>query len=192
MKSITRIFDLLELYKDEYRSIPDLFNEKKDGAWTHYSAGEYVNNSDLVSLGLLSLGVKKGTRIATVLVNCPEWNFFDMGILQAGAVEVPIYPTISEENYRYIFKDAEIEYLIFSNRDIYDRIRNVIPEIPALKAVFSIEPVDGIRTWTEILTLGKEYPHPEELESIRQSILPGDMATVIYTSGTTGRPKGVM
>ena len=114
MKPITRIFDLLELFKDEYSSVPDLFNVKKDGVWLHYSAEDYVNYSQWVSLGLLALGITRGTRIATLMVNCPEWNFFDMGILQVGAVQVPIYPTISEENYRYIFNDADIEYLVFS------------------------------------------------------------------------------
>lgn len=192
MKQITRIFDLLELYKDEYNSIENLFNIKKDGKWLHFSASEYVQNSNLISLGLLSLGVSKGTRIATVMNNCPEWNFIDMGILQTGAIQVPVYPTISEENYRYIFKDSEVEFLIFSDSEIYSRIKNVIPEIPGLKAVFSIEPVTGIRNWNEILELGKKHPHPADLEAIKQTILPGDMATVIYTSGTTGRPKGVM
>jgi long-chain acyl-CoA synthetase len=192
MKQITRIFDLLELYKDEYSSIQDLLNVKKNGIWQHFSSEDYLNYSHHISLGLLSLGVKKGTRIATIMVNCPEWNLFDMGILMIGAVQVPIYPTISEENYRYIFKDADIEYLIFSDNDIYQRIKNVIPEISGLKAVFSIEQVEGIRNWREIVESGKKKQDTGELEAIKQSIQPGDMATIIYTSGTTGRPKGVM
>jgi long-chain acyl-CoA synthetase len=192
MKSVTRVFDLVELYKDEYSSISDLLNVKKEGAWVSYSATDYVNYSQWISLGLLSLGIKKGTRVATIIVNCPEWNFFDMGILQSGAVQVPIYPTISEENYRYIFTDAEIEYLVFSDEDIYQRVKNIIPEIKGLKAVFSIEPVSGVRSWMEIVELGKNHRDPAELDAIKQAILPGDLATIIYTSGTTGRPKGVM
>lgn len=192
MKQITRIFDLLELYKDEYNSINDLFNIKKGGEWVHFSANDYVGNSNLISLGLLALGVQKGTRIATVMNNCPEWNFIDIGILQVGAVQVPVYPTISEENYRYIFKDSNVEYLIFSDQEIYDRIKSSIPGISGLKAVFSIDQIDGIRNWDEILELGKNYPNPDELEAIKKTILPGDLATIIYTSGTTGRPKGVM
>jgi len=192
MKPITRIFDLLELYKDEYSSIPNLFNVKKKGIWEHFSSEDYIRISHQISLGLLSLGVKKGTRIATIMVNCPEWNFFDMGILMTGAVQVPIYPTISEENYRYIFKDAGIDFLVFSDNDIYLRIKKVIAEFPELKAVYSIESVDGISNWKEILELGKNYQDPDELESIKKSIIPEEMATIIYTSGTTGRPKGVM
>jgi long-chain acyl-CoA synthetase len=170
MKPITRIFDLLELYKDQYNSIPDVFNVKKGGKWEHFSSEDYFRISHQVSLGLLSLGVKKGTRIATIMVNCPEWNFFDMGILMAGAVQVPIYPTISEENYRYIFKDACIEFLVFSDNDIYQRIRNVVAEIPELKSIYSIESVEGIRNWKEILELGKNFRNAEELESIKKTI----------------------
>jgi len=192
MKNITRLFDLLELYRNEYSSITDLFNMKAGGKWIPYSAGDYVRNSDLLSLGLLAMGAGKGTRIATVMNNCPEWNFFDMGIMQIGAVMVPVYPTISEDNYRYIFKDAEIEYLVFSDRDIYERLKNLIPEIPWLKGFFSINPIDGIRNWTEILELGRNHSGMEELEKLKGSVLPGDLATIIYTSGTTGRPKGVM
>lgn len=192
MKSITRIFDLLELYKNEFSFIPNLFNVKKNGVWEHFSSEDYIRISHQVSLGLMSLGVRKGARIATIMVNCPEWNFFDMGILMTGAIQVPIYPTISEENYRYIFKDAGIEYLVFSDNDIYQRIKKVIAEFPGLKAVYSIEPVEGIRNWREILELGKNYQDQGEQESIKKSVLPEEMATIIYTSGTTGRPKGVM
>ncbi len=192
MKQVTRIFDLLELYKEEYRSIGDLFNIKRNGSWVHFSADEYLRNSNLISLGFLAMGFQKGTRIAMVMNNCPEWNFIDMGILQVGAVQVPVYPTISEENYRYIFKDSEIEYLIFSDQEIYERIRSVIPNIPGLKEIFSIEQIDGIRNWNEILELGRQHPDHAGLEAIKAAVLPGDLATIIYTSGTTGRPKGVM
>lgn len=192
MKQITRIFDLLELYRDEYSTMNNVFNIRKDGVWLRFSAGDYVTRSELMSLGFLALGIKKGSRIATVMNNCPEWNFIDMGLLQIGAVQIPVYPTISEENYRYIFEDSEVEYLIFSDWEIYERIRGVIAGLPRLKAVFSIEPVEGVRNWTEILELGKTCQHPGELEAIKSTILPGDLATIIYTSGTTGRPKGVM
>ena len=192
MKEINRIFDLLELFKDEYSSVQDLFNVKRHGEWQKYSAADYVNYSNLLSLGLLSIGVGRGTRIATVMNNCPEWNFFDMGILQTGAVQVPVYPTISVENYRYIFTDASIEYLVVGDEDIYQRIEGVLHHIPGLKAVYSIEPVKGIPGWKELVEKGQQSQDQERLEEIKKSMLPGDMATIIYTSGTTGRPKGVM
>jgi len=192
MQTITRLFDLLELYKNEYSSISDVFNIKQKDAWISYSASDYVRYSQEISLGLLALGIKPGTKIGTVMLNCPEWNFFDMGIMQTGAVQIPIYPTISEETYRYILNDAQAEMLIISNKNIYSRIVNFVKEIPTLKYIFSIEEIRGIRNWKEIIELGRTYPHPEELETIKQAIRPNDMMSIIYTSGTTGHPKGVM
>ena len=192
MTPIIRLFDLLELYKYAYSSIADVFNAKQNGQWVHYSAQDYIDYSRKISLGLLAMGVTRGTKIATVMVNSPEWNFFDMGIMQVGAVAVPIYPTISADNYRYILNDVQAEYLIISNTDIYHRIRGVIQDVPSLKAIFSVDRVRGLRNWSEILQQGSKYPHPEELDAIKRTIQPQDLVSIIYTSGTTGRPKGVM
>ncbi|MCK9421196.1 MAG: long-chain fatty acid--CoA ligase [Bacteroidales bacterium] len=192
MLKITRLFDLLELYRNEFKSLTNVFNVKKEGKWISYSASDYCEYSRLISLGLLSMGVKEGTKIATVMLNCPEWNFFDMGIMQAGAVQVPIYPTVSEDTYRYIFVDAQVEYLIVSNKTIYERLSKIVKDITSLKAVYSIEPVPGLRSWTEILEQGKNFSRPDDLETIKKSIPPCQMVSIIYTSGTTGRPKGVM
>ncbi|HNY01184.1 MAG TPA: long-chain fatty acid--CoA ligase [Bacteroidales bacterium] len=189
---VTRIFDLLELFRKDYSTIDDLFNIKRNGRWVRFSAADFVRISREFSLGLLSMGVGKGTRIATVLNNCPEWNFIDMGILQVGAVQVPVYPTVSEDNYRYIFHDSEVDYIIVHDPLIYERVRNILPELDRLKGIFSLEEIEGVRSWTEILEQGRTYAHPEQLEAIKATILPGDLATIIYTSGTTGRPKGVM
>jgi long-chain acyl-CoA synthetase len=192
MAEVKRIFDLLELFREEYKSIKDLLNVKKNGAWESYSAEDYVTLSHQIGKGLLSMGAKPGARIATVMINCPEWNLFDMGILMAGAVQVPIYPTISEDNYRYILSDAEIRFLVVSDSETYLRIKEVIDEFPAIEGVFSIEPIEGVRSWKEIVEAGRSSGRDEELEAIKASIGPMDLATIIYTSGTTGRPKGVM
>jgi len=192
MKTITRLFDLLELYKDEFSSLENAFNYRKDGTWFRYTAQEYVKYSNEISLGLLSLGVRPGMKVGTIMLNCPEWNFFDMGLLQVGAVQVPIYPTISDENFRYILNDAHVEYLVVSNNEIYSRVKAILPDVPSLKDVYSLEPVPGIKNWQEILETGRNHAHTEELEKIKEGIHPGDLATIIYTSGTTGKPKGVM
>jgi long-chain acyl-CoA synthetase len=192
MTKVTRLFDLLEIYKEEFTSLPNAFNCKKDGAWISYSALDYINYSNEISLGLLSMGVEPGVRVATIMLNCPEWNFFDMGLLQVGAVQIPIYPTVSEENYKYILNDAGVEYLIVSNNEIYQRLSSVVKDIPSIKEIYSLEPVPGVKNWKEILEAGKKYPNPENLEKIKKRILPDTLATIIYTSGTTGKPKGVM
>jgi long-chain acyl-CoA synthetase len=192
MKKVTRLFDLLDIYKDEFSSLSNAFNCKNDGTWISYSAKDYITYSNEISLGLLSMGIEPGVRVGTIMLNCPEWNFFDMGLLQVGAIQIPIYPTISEENYKYILNDAGVEYLIISNQEIYQRVTPILKDIPSLKEIYSLEPIPGVKSWHEILAAGKQYPHPENLERIKERIQPDTLATIIYTSGTTGKPKGVM
>lgn len=192
MAEVTRIFDLLELFSDEYKSIQNLLNVKKNDQWVGFSAEEYVRLSHDFAKGLLALGITRGTRIATILVNCPEWNILDMGILMAGAIQVPIYPNISEENYRYILNDSEIKLLIVYDEDSYSRIPNLVVDFPQIQGVYSVEPVKDVKSWMDIINLGKDSTFDEEVERIKKNIQPLDLATIIYTSGTTGRPKGVM
>jgi len=191
-QQVTRLFDLLDVYIENHPPGNDALLKRKAGKWYGYSSADYINYARTISLGLMALGVGRGMKIATVMVNSPEWNFFDMGIMMAGAVQVPIYPTISADNYCYILNDSHAEYLIVSNHDIWQRVRNVCPNVPSLKGIFSIEKVKGLRHWKELLELGMNHPHQEKLEQIKAEIRADDLATIIYTSGTTGRPKGVM
>ncbi|MBN1199004.1 MAG: AMP-binding protein [Bacteroidales bacterium] len=192
MKPVTRLFDILDLFRDEYSHKQHLFLSRSAGKWQAISSSEYVRLSHELSLGLLELGVLPGTRIATVMANCPEWNLFDMAISQAGAIQVPIYPTISEENYFYIFTDAKVEYLVIYHQENYNRIKNVLKELPPLKGMFSIQKVRGVPLWTDLLETGRLSSGSEQLERVKEGIRPDDIASIIYTSGTTGRPKGVM
>ncbi len=190
--SVTRLFDLLDVYRDKYPSKSDALLKRKAGKWHAYSSTDYIGYSKAISLGLLSLGVGKGVKVATIMLNSPEWNFFDMGIMQVGAVQVPIYPTVSDDNYCYILNDSNAEYLIVSNSAVYNRVKNICSGIASLKGIYSIEKVKGIKHWQELLELGMNHPNPDLLEEIKAGIQPDDLATIIYTSGTTGRPKGVM
>ncbi len=89
---ISRTFDILDNYKLSYSGKQDAFTGKEKGFWKKYSADDYINNAYNISFGILSLGFKKGDRVATVSNNRPEWNFMDMGLSQAGIIHVPIYP----------------------------------------------------------------------------------------------------
>jgi long-chain acyl-CoA synthetase len=191
MARILRIYDLLDNYKENFSGTETALAGKVDGKWITYSLEEYIDNVNTLSKGLLALGVKKEDKIATIINNCPEWNFFDMALMQIGAIQVPIYPTISESNYAYIFKEAEVKYIIVSNAEIYERIEKILPGVNTLKKVFSIKKNEALSHWTEILTLGKG-DDSGELEKIKAGIHTEDVATIIYTSGTTGNPKGVM
>jgi long-chain acyl-CoA synthetase len=191
MIRIIRIFDLLQHYNEKFSDLQTALAGKINGTWKSYSSQQYIDLVNTLSKGLLAMGVSKGDKIATIINNCPEWNFFDMAIMQIGAIPVPIYPTISESNYEYIFKEVEVKYIIVSNGEIYKRIANILPFVPSLLHVFSIEKTDKIKHWIEILNLGKQH-HEINLEVIKSGITGSDLATIIYTSGTTGNPKGVM
>jgi len=189
---VTRIFDLLPFYKSNFKPKDDALAGKEDGKWVKYSIDQYIENANNISYALLKLGVKKGDKIATITQNRPEWNFLDMGILQTGAIHVPIYPTISESDYKYILKHAEVKFVFVSGKELLGKIEHILPEIPSIKEVYTFKHIENVKNLDEFINLGKENPVPEEIETIKDSIKPDDTVTLIYTSGTTGKPKGVM
>ena len=189
---VSRIFDLLPYYKNALRPKYDVLAGKEGGVWVKYSIDQYIEFANLISYALMKLGIKKGDKIATITSSRPEWNFMDMGILQTGAVHVPIYPTISESDYKFILNHAEVRLVVVSGKEILQKIEHVLPDIPSLLGVYSFNKVEGVSHFDELITLGKENPDKEGLDRITREISPEDVATLIYTSGTTGNPKGVM
>jgi long-chain acyl-CoA synthetase len=189
---MTRIFDILDLYRQPGRINRDAFGKRVNEQWISISTKEYLVTVEQLSLGFLELGVKKGDMVATVLKNAPEWNYIDMALLQIGAVQVPIYPTISNASYSFIFNDAGVRFVFVTDQSIYIRLKDVLPNNETVETVFCIEPTEGVRNWREITELGKKSTKLAELESIKKSITDTELATLIYTSGTTGTPKGVM
>jgi long-chain acyl-CoA synthetase len=190
--SVERNFDLLNLYQNIYFYKKDALGGKVGNTWYTYSSKEYIENTNNVSYGLLSLGVKKGDKVATVTNNRPEWNFFDLGIAQVGAVHVPIYPTISIEEYKYILEHCEARFVIVGDKKLYEKIGQLVNEIDALEDIFSFDVIEGVKHWKLLAESGKDFQNKNELDSIKETIQPDDLATIIYTSGTTGIPKGVM
>ena len=191
MARILRLFDLLSHYNEKYSDLHVALAAKVSGTWKTFSSKQYIDTTNALSRGLVSMGVKKGDKIATIINNSPEWNFFDMAIMQIGAVPVPVYPTISEANFEYIFKEAGVSFIIVSNAEIYNRFQKILPSISSLRNVYSIDKFDQASHWTEILNLGMQQTGIN-LDAIKSSVAETDLATIIYTSGTTGNPKGVM
>ena len=190
---VTRTFDILERYLTEFPR-KDALGGKNDGDWYTYSTSEYVEKSHEFAMGLMALGLKKGDKVATVTTNRPEWNFADMGIAMTGLVHVPIYPTIGEDEYKYILQHAEVKILIVGDQKLYEKINPIAKMLTQIEQVYTFEPVEGANSYEEILELGKSNKSELEsqLDEIKKSIQPEDLATIIYTSGTTGVPKGVM
>lgn len=189
---VTRLFDLLPFYKSSFKPKDDVLAGKEGGKWVKYSIDQYIEAAANISYGLLQLGINPGDKIATISNNRPEWNFLDMGILQIGAVHVPIYPTISESDYKYILAHSEVKYVFISGKEIMRKIEHILPEIPAILGVYTFKPVEGVKNLDELIELGRSNPQPEKVEKLKEAVAPNDLATLIYTSGTTGFPKGVM
>lgn len=192
-EQVTRTFDILERYMNEFPRT-DALGGKKDGNWYTYSTEEYNKNSHLFALGLLAMGFQKGDKIATVTNNRPEWNFADMGMAMIGVVHVPIYPTIGDEEYNYILTHAEAKMLIVGDSKLYEKLFPIVQLIDCVEFFYTFDEIKGVKNYEEIMELGKSKQHELEskLDKHKRSIQPDDLATLIYTSGTTGVPKGVM
>ncbi len=186
----TRLFDILPHQLENYSKEVALAC-KENGRWKTYSTQECLDIIKKMSLGLMELGVRIDDKLAIIAENRPEWNFTDLAILQLGAVDVPIYPTISPREYEFIFNHAEVKYCFVGNAELLEKVNQIKSNVPTLKDIFSFDRLEGCRHWSELLDMADESRN-EELEAIKASIDPGSLATLIYTSGTTGNPKGVM
>ena len=190
-KEITRIFDF-PYYQLEKYNLTDALVTKYGDKWISTSTKEYIEKANAISRGLIRLGVKKDDKIAVIsTTNRTEWNICDIGVLQTGAQNVPIYPTISKEDYEYVLNHSEAIYCFVSDETILEKL-NQIKGNTKLKEVYTFNEVSGEKNWKEVLELGKDDSNQDVVADRMSSVKPEDLATLIYTSGTTGKPKGVM
>jgi long-chain acyl-CoA synthetase len=192
MVSITRLFDF-PYYQQETYNLPVALATKKNGVWEKTSSEEYIAKANAISRALLRMGVQKDDKIALISSNNrTEWNIMDIGILQTGAQNVPIYPTIAEEDYEYILNHSGSIYCFVSDDEVLQKVNAIKANVPTLKEVYSFNEINGCKHWSDLLVLGEDDSNQSEVEAKKDSIQTDDLATIIYTSGTTGRPKGVM
>ena len=190
--SIKRTFDFAHNALEKY-SRADMFVTKYDGHWEKTSTSEFIALGNKVSRGLLKLGIKPGDKIVLITTATrTEWAVMELGISQIGAISVPVYPSISPEDYDFIFNNADVKYCFVSDVDLYDKVMKIRDNVATLQGVFSFDEINGAPNWREVLDLGADDATQGEVEDISKSINTEDLATIIYTSGTTGRPKGVM
>ncbi len=191
---ITRSFDLLDQIGQKYADKEDMLAGIENGEWKKYSSKEYVDNAHKIAYGLLALGLKKGDKIATISNNRPEWNFTDMGMAMIGVVQVPIYPTISTEEYDYILGHAEPKLIFLSDKGLLEKITPIAKKNKSVSDIYTYNKLEGAKHWKEIRDLGakNKEKYEKELKKIKDSIQPSELLSILYTSGTTGKPKGVM
>ena len=194
---INTLIDILP-YQLQYYPQEDALAGKKgpepdswDGEWKRYSTVQCIEYVNMVSKGLLELGVQPNDRIAIISENRPEWLLVDNGLLQMGAVNVPLYPTVTADECRYILKDADVKLAFVANEGLYQKISSVWPELPSLQWIFTFDPIQDVPHWNDLLEKGRKR-NLNELVALRKRVKPQELATIIYTSGTTGDPRGVM
>ncbi|MCB4808823.1 AMP-dependent synthetase/ligase [Tamlana sp. 62-3] len=165
---------------------------KYNGEWIKTSTQEYINKANAISRALLRLGVQKNDKIAVISTsNRTEWNIVDIGVLQLGAQNIPIYPTISAEDYEYVLNHSESIYCFVSDEEVLEKV-NKVKGNTKLKDIYSFDHIEGCKHYSELFKLGEDESNQPEVEARKNDVQPEDLATIIYTSGTTGKPKGVM
>nr|WP_315169925.1 AMP-dependent synthetase/ligase [uncultured Flavobacterium sp.] len=193
MVNITRLFDFPYYQLEKFNSIPDALVTKQNGVWIKTSTEDYIAKSNTISRALIRMGIQKNDKIAIISTNNrTEWHIMDIGVLQTGAQTVPIYPTIGEEDYEYILNHSGSLYCFVSDVDVYNKVKNIQANVPALKGVYSFNEIEGCENWSSLLTLGADTSNQDVVDDRKNNVTPQDLATIIYTSGTTGKPKGVM
>jgi long-chain acyl-CoA synthetase len=196
MQTPSRVFDLLP-YQLEHFPENTAFAQKLGGAWKTFSTAESLDIINALAWGLHKLGVREGDRVANVTeTNRPEWYFIDSAVMSLGAVDLPIYPNISSEEFEFILSDSEAKLIFVSSDRLYHLLAPLQAKLPALRHIYTYDPVAGVEPWTQLKAAGleglNEPDNKRVLEIIKASVSPANLATLIYTSGTTGAPKGVM
>jgi long-chain acyl-CoA synthetase len=197
-KAGAEVTTLVELFRRAVSRERNLLNYKKDGQWRRISSSELESQVRAVAMGLRALDVRAGDRVGILSENRVEWTIADLGVINCGAIDAPIYATQGPKQVAYILNDAEVEVLFISNQAQYDRVREALNSCPKLRVIISFDPISAtaarVMSFSDLLAQGRAANEaaPEIYETLAESVTPGSLATLIYTSGTTGDPKGVM
>ncbi len=187
-----RLFDF-PYYQLETHPQQKALVTKYNGEWKATSIQEYIDKANMLSRALLKMGVEPNDKIAIIsMTNRTEWNICDIGIMQTGAQDVPIYPTISEDEYEYVLNHSESKYVFVSCEEVLEKVNKIKNNVLSLQEVYCFDKINNCKNWEEVLEKGKDDSNQDEVEKRKEAITEDDLATLIYTSGTTGRPKGVM
>ncbi len=189
MSSISLLFDI------PYRQLQlnpktDALSSKVNGNWKSFSTQEWIRLSEHFSRGMIASGYKKGDTVGVISGNRPEWNITDLGLLQVGIINVPLYTSLSESEITFILNDCGAKMVLAGDAELSRKIKNIQHTVPTLKDIYSFDEIDGVMNWMLLVELGSK--NRINVQEISASILPNEIATMLYTSGTTGTPKGVM
>ena len=190
---VTRTFDILARLKELYPK-DDILAGKKEGKWITYSTDEYIEQAHRMAYAFLELGLQPGDKVITASHNCPQWNFIDMGLSLAGLIHVPIYTTLSHEDYLHIIPHSDAKLIFLGGDSMVRKITPILTELSDPPKIYTIDSVSGYQSVSDLSSLGASHQSKWEaqVEYNKEHTDPETVCTIIYTSGTTGVPKGVM
>lgn len=184
----TRLFDYIQKQLDTYPLEKSLGRKEGDG-WKFWSTADIIDQAHELASGLIDLGLKKGDKVSMVAYkNRPEWYIVDLATQYLGIINVPLYPTISSNEYVYILNDASVKACFVGADDLFDKVMTAKKDVPSLEHIYTFDKVVGKPHYEDLF----KSDNRAAVDSSKASIQKDDLATIIYTSGTTGNPKGVM
>jgi long-chain acyl-CoA synthetase len=188
--TVTRVFDILQLNLASFPKA-EFISGKVKGQWEKYSTVEFCQRVDKLSKGLIRLGLGKASRIAVMSPNRPEWNLSDFAIMQIGAYQIPLYPTLAPHDIGFILENAAVDVIFVADDLLFLKVKAVVEQLGKPISIYTFDQVPSAVHWKVLL---EEQPdaQPIDLDIYRADVKPDDILTLIYTSGTTGTPKGVM
>lgn len=189
---IKRVFDIQNKLKVIAASKDDIVCAKENKKWVKHSVTNFIDISNYVASGLLQLGLQKNDIVGIMANNRPEWNFVDYGAQKAGIITAPIYPTVSNDDLKFILNHSEAKAIFISDKGIFQKLATLEAELPHLKFVISFNEINGVINFKEFLEKGKSNFDQNILTQIQSTITENDLLSILYTSGTTGSPKGAM
>ncbi|MEZ4909786.1 MAG: long-chain fatty acid--CoA ligase [Saprospiraceae bacterium] len=185
---ISRLFDYIHKQFDD-GPVDRFIGTIKEGQWKFYSTSDVISMSRKLASGLINAGINPGDKIGIVVYqNRQEWVIVDLAIQYIGAISVPMYPTISSREYKYIMNEAEVKICFVGSGDLYEKVNTAKQDVPSLQKILTFDDPKSPLYWEKLF----DESNLEKVESISNTISSEDLVTIIYTSGTTGNPKGVM
>lgn len=190
---IKRTFDLLDWMSERYDK-DDILSAKRNGEWIKFSVSDYCKYSEIMSYGFYEMGLQKGDHVITITNNRPEFNIIDMALSMLGVVHIPVYPTLSKNDYAYIVNHSDTKVVIIGNRSIYKKVQPAFETFDKQPLIFTLDHIDNEEELYNVFKQGiiNRRNIAPIVKKIKDSIQASDVVTMVYTSGTTGTPKGVV
>ena len=191
LDQVKRIFDISIYQRDRY-DLDTALSHRARGEWESISSRQYVERIDRAARALVAAGIEKGDRVGIISSNRIEWCVLDQAITKAGAITVPVYPTLSKEDFQYIFQHSAIRLCFVASKNLYAKADEIRHQVNTLEGIYLLDPAGDLPTLEDFLHAGDDPALQETVDRRAAEVSEDDVATLIYTSGTTGKPKGVL